>query len=180
MSPNQRTGTSCHAGRGRSLRRRGALVGLGVLVAASSVGCGARDDTADGPPPTEPTAAADSTVDDGGPATTAAPTTDAVPTVATATRVESTPVRIPAPFAGVDGDAEVHTERLVPWNEGVLAIGAVHHPQRLPDELPPDVAAMFPQEVVDLFPDGLPPTLEEAMTTLQEAGLYDTLSITFK
>ena len=45
--------------------------------------------------------------------------------------------------------------------------------QPLRAELPDDVAALLPPEVVELFADGLPPTVEEAVTLLTEAGQLD-------
>jgi hypothetical protein len=39
--------------------------------------------------------------------------------------------------------------------------------------LPDEVSALFPQEVLDLFADGLPSTLNEATEMLSEAGLLD-------
>jgi hypothetical protein len=46
----------------------------------------------------------------------------------------------------------------------------------LPAELPPEIAALFPQEVIDLFAGDLPATIDEATTMLSEAGLLDEVS----
>ncbi len=66
--------------------------------------------------------------------------------------------------------------QLYPWNNGFLAVQTQFNPQPLPAELPPEIAEQFPQEVLDLFPDGLPATIDEATVILQEAGLYDVVS----
>jgi hypothetical protein len=46
-------------------------------------------------------------------------------------------------------------------------------PQALPTELPEEISTQFSQEVNDFFADGLPATIDEATTQLQEAGLYE-------
>lgn len=66
--------------------------------------------------------------------------------------------------------------QLYPWNGGFLAVHTQFLPQPLPTELPPEIAEQFPQEVLDLFPDGLPPTIDEATEILQDAGLYDVVA----
>lgn len=61
----------------------------------------------------------------------------------------------------------------VPWRDGFLIIETVYEPQTLPEELPEDVVALFPEEVVELFADGLPPTVAEATEMLTQAGLLE-------
>ena len=68
------------------------------------------------------------------------------------------------------------TTQLYPWKGGFLAVHTQFLSPSLPTELPPEIVEQFPQEVRDLFPDGLPPTLEEATVVLQEAGLFDVVA----
>ena len=49
-----------------------------------------------------------------------------------------------------------------PWRDGFVAGSVVFPPQSLPAELPPEIAALFPQEVIDLFAGELPATIDEA------------------
>ena len=79
---------------------------------------------------------------------------------------------IPGVTAGEGGSPE-YAEWVVPWADGFLAGSTVFQPQPLPAELPEDVRALFPQEVIDLFDGELPPTIEEATQMLSEAGLLD-------
>ncbi len=69
------------------------------------------------------------------------------------------------------GESEV--EWVVPWQEGFLASRFNFTPQPLPSELPEEVTALFSQEVLDLFADGLPATIQEATEMLSEAGLLE-------
>lgn len=69
--------------------------------------------------------------------------------------------------------AETEVEWVVPWQDGFLASRYNFTPQPLPGELPEEVTALFSPEVLDLFADGLPPTIEEATAMLSEAGLLD-------
>lgn len=72
-----------------------------------------------------------------------------------------------------EGGAPEYGEWVAAWNDGFL-VGAIRsQPQPLPDELPEDIVALFPQEVVDLFGGELPATIEEATDMLSEAGLLD-------
>ncbi|MEP6298693.1 MAG: hypothetical protein ABJ382_15320 [Ilumatobacter sp.] len=66
--------------------------------------------------------------------------------------------------------------QLFEWNDGFLALYTEYTPRPLPTELPESVVAQFPQEVQDLFVDGLPPTIDEAITMLEDAGLFDEVS----
>ncbi|MFK7919842.1 MAG: hypothetical protein AB8G14_17330 [Ilumatobacter sp.] len=63
-----------------------------------------------------------------------------------------------------------------PWKDGFLSIRTEFLPQRLPAELPASISDRFSPEVLELFADGLPPTIEEATQMLQEAGLYGEVS----
>lgn len=62
---------------------------------------------------------------------------------------------------------------LFPWQDGVLSVATSYAPQPLPAELPEEMRDAFPPEVLELFPDGLPPTISEATQILQDAGLLD-------
>ena len=64
------------------------------------------------------------------------------------------------------------TDWLVPWRGGFLA-ATTEVIQPRPEPLSEELQSRFPQEVNDLFPDGLPPTLNEAQQILAEAGLLD-------
>lgn len=74
--------------------------------------------------------------------------------------------------AGTNGAPE-YSEWLVPWRDGFLAGSTRVPPQPLPDKLPDEVVALFPQEVTDLFGGNLPATIDEATRMLSEAGLLD-------
>lgn len=69
-----------------------------------------------------------------------------------------------------------YPSQILAWNDGFLSIASISEPQTLPTELPPEISEQFPQEVLDLFPDGLPPTIGEATQILEEAGLYDVVA----
>ena len=77
--------------------------------------------------------------------------------------------------AGSNGAPE-YGEWSVPWEDGFLVGSTFFPPQPLPDELPEEVRALFPQEVLDLFDGGLPATISEATTMLSDAGLLDVVS----
>ena len=77
--------------------------------------------------------------------------------------------------AGANGAPE-YGEWSVPWEDGFLVGSTYFPPQPLPDELPEEVRALFPQEVLDLFEGGLPATISEATTMLSDAGLLDVVS----
>jgi len=93
---------------------------------------------------------------------------------------ETVPVRlVPASVddvvdSGLTVDvANIGQTRLLRWQDGFLSIHTSFEPQPLPTELPEEIAEQFPPEVSDLFPDGLPPTIQEAMQILEDAGLLD-------
>ena len=81
----------------------------------------------------------------------------------------------PGSVAGANGAPE-YGEWIVPWDDGFLVGSMSFPPQPLPDELPEDVIALFPQEVIDLFDGDLPDTIAEATEQLSEAGLLDVVS----
>ena len=143
----------------RSARRSGGAAGLlaaALLVAASACGADSPDQTNSA----EETQSLPTTT----PATTEAP--EPAPVMASAA------VTISAPFdAMVDESEYVSPRWLVPWDDGFLALGVRQLPRPLPAELPAEIAELFPPEVVDLFPDGLPANQQQAMDTLSEAGL---------
>ncbi len=97
---------------------------------------------------------------------------------------DATPVRlVPAtgqqvadPGVTVEADDGWIDTQLFEWNDGFLAIRTTYGPQPLPAELPQEVIDRFPPEVVELFADGLPPTIEEATTMLEDAGLFDVVA----
>ena len=80
---------------------------------------------------------------------------------------------VASPIGGEDGS---FVEWAVPWKDGFLVGQTIFEPQRLPEELPEDIVELFPAEVVELFADGLPPTVAEATEMLNEAGLFDVVS----
>ncbi|MEM9038387.1 MAG: hypothetical protein AAGD33_00690 [Actinomycetota bacterium] len=55
----------------------------------------------------------------------------------------------------------------------LLDTPAVYQPLPTVEQLPAEVIELFPQEVRDLFADGLPATVEEAIAQLNEADLLD-------
>jgi hypothetical protein len=72
-----------------------------------------------------------------------------------------------------EGDMADMVEWIVPWQGGFLAASTTYAPQPLPAELPEEIIALFPPEVVDFFDGELPPTIDEATLMLSEAGLLD-------
>ena len=149
----------------RSTKRSRAAVGLlaaALLISASA--CGADSpDQADSSRETESSPAGTS-LPASPPATTEAPEPARV--------IESAAVTISAPFDEmVDGPEHFSPRWLVPWDDGFLAVGIRYPPRPLPDELPAEIAELFPPEVVEVFPDGLPADQQQAMDTLNEAGL---------
>jgi hypothetical protein len=86
------------------------------------------------------------------------------------TRAEVGPIAVGGPAVVLDEESDQHW--LLPWRDGFLSFRVEFGPQASP-ELPEELAALLPQEVWDLFPDGLPPTLEEAQQIVSDAGLLD-------
>ncbi|MEM8748117.1 MAG: hypothetical protein AAGF91_15555, partial [Actinomycetota bacterium] len=56
---------------------------------------------------------------------------------------------------------------------GLVGTPAVYQPLPTVEQLPAEVIELFPQAVRDLFADGLPATVEEAIAQLNEADLLD-------
>lgn len=182
--------TSVKAAASRRRRRRTAIGGTaavaaligGVVVVSSITGDGPADSISiDGAADTQTEPEADApagggaagTDDDAVPADTTS--SDDIP--AAAPSIASTRAEIisgSATAISIPGDAaQTQLEWIVPWQGGFLAGRVDYQPQPLPSELPEEVTALFSQEVLDLFVDGLPPTIDEATTMLSEAGLLD-------
>ncbi|WP_040493800.1 hypothetical protein [Ilumatobacter nonamiensis] len=194
---------SVHAAAKRRRRRRNAVLGLaaaatllvtGVVVAQFMSG-NSGDDMIVSAPVTEPvdtepvdTEPTDTEPVDTEPTSTepVSPESSLVPIAGEGPDVQSDQVAvvdgvgtevIPSAVSVVS-DPEASTtggdqNELFPWKDGVLAIRTTYPPQPLPGELPTDVVDAFPPEVQELFPDGLPPTIDEAIEILQEADLLD-------
>ncbi len=164
--------------RRRRLRvRLGAALGVSALVAATTVAVVALN--ADDDPDTISTAVVEApddsspnsqpTVDDTTPAPADIPASPAR-TVQTIERPGSVGQRV-----GVGGAPE-YGEWSVGWQDGFLVGAQSFTPQPLPDELPEEVLALFPQEVRDVFGGELPATISEATQMLSDAGLLDTVA----
>jgi hypothetical protein len=74
------------------------------------------------------------------------------------------------------GGAPEYGEWATPWRDGFIVGAQSYTPQPLPDELPEEIVALFPPEVVELFDGELPPTISEATAMLSEAGLLDVVT----
>ena len=74
------------------------------------------------------------------------------------------------------GGAPEYGEWTAGWQDGFIVGSQSFPPQSLPDELPEEVVALFPQEVLDVFGGELPATISEATQMLSEAGLLETVS----
>jgi hypothetical protein len=160
-------------GRRRVRRRVGAALGAAavVAVAATTVVLTLGDSDPDTFVTSDDTMAPDISSD----------TTEAdapVPTLdlATGPSVEVVEgVAQPGSVPGTNGAPE-YGEWVVPWDEGFLVGSTWSPPQPLPEELPDEVIALFPQEVIDLFGGDLPATIAEATDQLSAAGLLDVVS----
>lgn len=170
-----RADVGVRVGRRRTRKRVGAAIGAVAVVAAATAAVFTiggddpdtlvttddtevpastlADDDVDAPQPTLPTAPSDAA--------------QGVELVEGAARV--------AASAGANGAPE-YGEWMVPWEDGFLVGSTSFPPQPLPDELPEEVVALFPQEVIDLFGGDLPDTISEATEQLSEAGLLDVVS----
>lgn len=74
------------------------------------------------------------------------------------------------------GGAPEYGEWATPWRDGFIVGAQTFTPQPLPAELPEEIVALFPPEVIELFGGELPPTIDEATAMLSEAGLLDVVS----
>ena len=174
-----------HASARRRTRRRTAgtaLAGI-VVVAGAAVGVLA---VTDGQPDTlvstDDTAAPEPSVDLAAPSATDAPEVGAPSTSADVPRASlGAPVElVDQPWTagaanGEDGSPEFG-EWAVRWRGGFLVGSGISQAQPLPTEWPDDIAALFPPEVIELYRDRPPATVDEATTILSEAGLLETVS----
>jgi hypothetical protein len=171
-----RSGVDDVVGRRRLRKRFGAVLGAAavVAVAATTVVLTFGDDQPDTLVTTDDTLPPDTIateIDD----SDAPEPTLALP-VATGQPVELIDaIARPGAAAGADGAPE-YGEWIVPWEDGFLVGSMAFQSQPLPEELPDEVVALFPQEVVDLFAGELPDTIDEAMALLSDAGLLDTVT----
>lgn len=151
----------------RRRRRRAMVTGVAAVTAVAAIGAVVAnrdlgDDTLELANPPETTR----------PETTAATDASPAPTVPVTTPPTLPPT--PAESADVTAAAVPANEfvQLLPWRDGFLSVALRYAPQPLP-ELPEDLTALFPDEVRAAFPDGLPPTIDDATEILAEAGLLD-------
>ena len=175
-------------------RRRRAIAGVGIVVVLIGGGLVAVRALVEG----EPDSLSIAGVDEPAPATTLPPSEGAVeatavggptvdddrapvttlppPTTVAATSSPVVVAMIDAAATVVQVPADLRDAQLnwvVPWKDGFLASRTLIVPQALPAELPEEIAALFPQEVIDFFNGELPPTIAEATEMLSEAGLLD-------
>ncbi len=169
-----RTNVDGVVGRRRARKRVGAGLGAAAVIAlvASAVVLTIGGNEPDTLVTTDDTIAPDIAPDD----SVDAPEPTLAPPLATAqpVRLIEDAVR-PGSSAGTNG-APQFGEWIVPWDDGFLVGAMQFAPQRLPDELPAEVLALFPQEVIDFFDGDLPDTIAEATEQLSEAGLLDVVT----
>lgn len=160
------------------------LVGGGVVAINSTRdGGGSSSLSISGPETTQPVA---DTVVDSGAGSSEAVTPDGEPSDALEPVVVASPDATSAAtgveVVGAEASLAVtapgsiengFVEWLVPWEDGFLTGRRFQQPQALPESLPEEIVALFPQEVVDFFDGELPPTINEAITMLSEADLLD-------
>ncbi len=172
-------GAGERVGRRRTRTRIGAAIGAVAVVAAAAVAVlTIGGDDPDTLVTTDDTQVPSTTVaDDGADDDVESPE----PTVVASPPVAGQPVevvegaaRVASP-AGTNGAPE-YGEWMVPWEDGFLVGSTSFAPQPLPDELPEEVVALFPQEVIDLFGGELPDTISEATAQLSDAGLLDVVA----
>ncbi|BAN00773.1 hypothetical protein [Ilumatobacter coccineus] len=168
----------------RRRRRRNALVGTaaaatlvvgGVVVANVVSDDGNGDERIVSAPATDPVVTTGEA--DDAPAVTA-PVDSTAPVTAPVVEVGSAGTAIAETIAPAESFVAGSYQQMVPWKDGFLVIGQTQAEQALPTELPDEINEAFPPEVVQFFEDagGLPPTINEAIAMLQEAGLYDVVS----
>lgn len=159
-------------GRRRTRRRIGVTIGAVAVIAAATTAVltvgGDEPDTLVTTDDTQVTVSLpDDDVDSPEPTLAVAPVIPSVEVIDGVAQVGAS--------AGANGAPE-YGEWSVPWEDGFLVGSTYFPPQPLPDELPEEVRALFPQEVLDLFDGGLPATISEATTMLSDAGLLDVVS----
>jgi hypothetical protein len=155
--------------------RLGASLGVVALLSGATVAVVAFD--GDDEPDTLATAEADEpdstdvapTTVDGAPPSTELSTAPAR-SVEVVERAASAGQRV-----GVGGAPE-YGEWSAGWQDGFIVGSQSFPPQPLPDELPEEVLALFPQEVRDVFGGELPATISEATQMLSDAGLLETVT----
>ena len=167
-----RTDVGHRVGRRRARRRVGATIGVVAVIAAATTAVltvgGDEPDTLVTTDDTQVTASLpDDDVESPEPTLAVAPVTPSVEVIDGVAQVGAS--------AGSNGAPE-YGEWSVPWEDGFLVGSTFFPPQPLPDELPEEVRALFPQEVLDLFDGGLPATISEATTMLSDAGLLGVVS----
>ncbi len=161
-------------GRRRTRRRVGATLGAVAVVAAGATlvltAGGSEPDTfATTDDTLSPVTVPDDSVD-------APEPTLEVPAAAAGQPVELSDVAAGGGSSAGANGAPQYGEWMVPWEDGFLVGSLSYQPQPLPDELPEEVVALFPQEVIDLFGGDLPATISEATEQLSDAGLLDTVT----
>ncbi len=159
-------------GRRRTRRRIGVTIGaVAVIAAATTAVLTVGGDEPDTLVTTDDTQVATSLPDDDvespEPTLAVAPVTPSIEVIGGVAQVGAS--------AGSNGAPE-YGEWSVPWEDGFLVGSTFFPPQPLPDQLPEEVLALFPQEVIDVFGGELPATISEATTMLSDAGLLDVVS----
>lgn len=164
------------AGRGRHRRRRRwvSTAGASALVfAVGAVMVTSRDD-----------AGSVQTTDSVAPSTSSPQVVPVITTPPTMPPPEQEPTPTVAPSGSTtdptSGAASVPVPnapgQLAPWQDGFVSVASIYTSPPLPERLPDQIRDLFSPEVLELFADGLPPTLDEATQVLDEAGLLDEVS----
>lgn len=166
------------AGRGRHRRRRKWVATAGasaVVLAIGAVVVTSRDD-----------AGSVQTSDSVAPSTTSPQEVPIITTPPTMPPIEQEAAPITAAAGSgsasesdagvVSASAPNGAAQLAPWRDGFVSVASIYASRPVPERLPDDVRELFSPEVLELFADGLPATLDEAMTVLDDAGLLDEVS----
>ena len=160
-------------GRGRARRRRtwtaagGATV---LIVVMGTIVLTTRDDA--GSVQTSDSVAVSTTSPQEVPLITTPPTLpppETDPTTPTTPTTVASPTSAPVATPTAGGP-------LAPWRDGFVSVASIYTSRPLPEQLPEEVRDLFSPEVLELFADGLPATLDEATTVLSEAGLLEEVS----
>lgn len=176
----------------RRRRRRNALVGTAAaatLVVSGAVIVNVSGDSGDGDdlivsapvtdPIDEPTDNDEQVADEPVPDNNTAPISEPVEAVpAPVVDASSAGAATAETIAADDSYVQGSYQQMLPWQNGFLAVGQIQASQALPTELSDEINAAFPPEVIEFFEEagGLPPTIAEATSMLQEAGLFDLVS----